>query len=69
MFVTDLPPQKPYTRKKKKIHPRGPDWVVSLPRSGLLHELETQALIAEELGYLGEDAARQLEALSETAKC
>ncbi len=36
---------------------------------GSLHELETQALIAEELGYLGQDAARQLEALSiETGK-
>jgi four helix bundle protein len=36
---------------------------------GSLHELETQALIAEELGYIGRDAARQLEALTvETGK-
>lgn len=36
---------------------------------GSLHELETQALAAEELGYLRDDGARKLEVLTtETAK-
>jgi hypothetical protein len=34
-----------------------------------LHELETQALVAEEFGYLRDDGARKLEVLTtETAK-
>ena len=38
-------------------------------KRGSFHELETQALVAEELGYLRDDGARKLEVLTtETAK-